>query len=181
MCELAAPATNSLDNVGSRTDNQAKVERGLGAVAAVLTWLAWLAICPALGFPTLAPVAMVNRAFFGQIVEAGREPGFWLGWVIVIAGLVLAIGVFFVVERTDLVGMGVRNGVIYGAVLWLFAGVVVMPLLRFAEPSSPFPAHLDPMQPTLMMNSLGPLAALAALIAWVLFGAILGATGRVSQ
>jgi hypothetical protein len=35
------------------------------------------------------------------------------------------------------------------------------------------------MQATFMMYTLGPLAAAAALIAWVLFGAILGATWSV--
>jgi hypothetical protein len=37
------------------------------------------------------------------------------------------------------------------------------------------------MQGTVMMYSLGPLAAVAALIAWVLFGAIVGATESAHQ
>jgi hypothetical protein len=47
----------------------------------VLTWLAWLTICPALGFPTLGTAAMVNRAIFGTIdpgtaaVRIGARPG----------------------------------------------------------------------------------------------------------
>jgi hypothetical protein len=157
------------------------MERLLGAAAGVLTWLGWLAICPALGFPTLAPVAMVNRALFGKIQEAGREPSFWLGWVIVIAAFAVAVAVFIAVEKTSRMRADIRTGVIYGVALWLVAGVVIMPLLGFIESPRPLPPNLDPMQPTLMMHSLGPFAALGALIAWVLFGAILGATWRGKQ
>jgi hypothetical protein len=157
------------------------VERVLGAVAAILTWLGWLTISPALGFPSLASVAMVNRAIFPYIGEAGHNPGFWLGWAIVIAGLLLAIGVFLSLERVRRLQAGIGTGAIYGAVLWMFTGLVIMPMLGLIEPARRLPASLDPMHPTLMMSSLGPLAAVGALIAWVLFGAILGATGRVQK
>jgi quercetin dioxygenase-like cupin family protein len=157
------------------------MERPLGAVAAMLTWLGWLTICPALGFPTLGTAAMVNRAIFGTI-----DPGFWLGWVIMIAALVVAIAVFFILVRAHLVRASIRTGLIYGVALWLFAGVVVMPLLgiRTSPPPAAFipgvqPA--DPMEATVMMYSLGPLASVAALIAWLLFGATLGATGSTQQ
>src|SRR6202163_43230 len=100
------------------------MERPLGAATAVLTWLGWLTICPALGFPTLGTAAMVNRAIFAVI-----DPNFWVGWVIMIAALVGAIAVFFILERPHLVRASIRTGVIYGAALWLFAGVVIMPLL----------------------------------------------------
>jgi hypothetical protein len=152
------------------------MERLLGAAAAVLTWLGWLAICPALGFPSLGPAAMINRAFYGTIPEAGRQPGFWVGWVILIAALVGAVAVFFIFERVGLLRAGIRTGVIYGAAAWLFSGVVIMPLLGLIQHALLIPANLDPMQATLMMYNLGPLASVAALIAWVLFGAILGAT-----
>jgi hypothetical protein len=160
------------------------MERPLGAAAAVLTWLGWLTICPALGFPILGTAAMVNRAIFGKIPEAGHDPNFWVGWVILTAALVGTIAVFFILERQRLVRASIRTGVIYGAALWLLTGVVIMPLLGLAGPSTPAPANLpgfqpaDPMQATVMMYTLGPLASVAALIAWVLFGAILGATGR---
>jgi hypothetical protein len=173
--------TNDIDTLDSGRHNQAEVERVIGAVAALFTWLGWLAICPTLGFPSLGPAAMVNRAFFGSIQAAGRNPDFWIGWVIVVAGVLVAIVVFFVADLAHVLRAGIRTGVVYGVALWLFAGVVIMPLLAFVEAPRPLPASLDPMQPTLMMNSLGPLAALAALIAWVLFGAILGATGRVQR
>jgi hypothetical protein len=154
------------------------MDRPLGAAAAVLTWVGWLTICPALGFPILGTAAMVNRALFGIIPEAGHEPDFWLGWVILIAALVGAIAVFFILERLRLFRGSIRTGVIYGAAMWLLAGLVVMPLLGISEPSPAVapgqPA--DVMHATVMMYTLGPLAAVSALIAWVLFGAILGAT-----
>jgi hypothetical protein len=127
---------------------------------------------------------MINRALFGEVPEAGHEPGFWLGWIILIAGLVVAVAVFFILERLRLLRASIRTGVIYGAALWLVSGVVIMPLLRLTEPLTPEQTGavagfqpVDVMQATVMMYSLGPLAAVAALIAWVLFGAILGATG----
>jgi hypothetical protein len=158
------------------------MEKPFGAAAAVLTWLGWLTICPVLGFPILATAAMINRAIFRAIPEAGHEPDFWLGWTILIAGLLGAIGLFFALERVRLVRASIRTGVIYGAAMWLFAGLVLMPVLGLIEPAIPSPPGVpgfqptDPMQATVMMHTLGPLAAVAALIAWVLFGAILGAT-----
>jgi hypothetical protein len=179
--ELALGVTNSIDSVDDHTHNQATMERGLGALAAVVTWLAWFAISPALGFPTVGTGAMVNRAIFGAIPEAGHNPGFWMGWLIVIVALVGAIIVFFVLEKAHLVRASIGTGLIYGAALWLLAGVVVMPLLGLIDPSVPAFGRNDPMQGTLMMYSLGPLAALAALIAWLLFGAILGAAAHARQ
>jgi hypothetical protein len=95
------------------------MERALGAAAAVLTWVGWLTICPALGFPTLGTAAMVNRALFGEVPEAGHEPGFWLGWIILIGGLVGAVALFFILERLGLLRASIRTGLIYGASLWL--------------------------------------------------------------
>ena len=50
------------------------------------TWLDWLTICLALGLPVLGTAATVNPATFGVI-----DPNFWVGWVIMIASLVVAI------------------------------------------------------------------------------------------
>jgi quercetin dioxygenase-like cupin family protein len=166
-------------NVKSAIRKHIQMERPLGAAAAVLTWLGWLTICPALGFPVLGTAAMVNRAIFGVI-----DPSFWVGWVVMIAALVVAIAVFFILERAHLVRVSIRTGVIYGAALWLVAGVVLMPLLGIvALPTSPLSGiqPADPMHATVMMYTLGPFAAVAALIAWVLFGATLGATGSAQQ
>jgi hypothetical protein len=171
-----------LDNITRGFHNHAQMERPFGAAAAVLTWLGWLTICPALGFPILATAAMINRAIFGKIPEAGHEPGFWVGWIILIAALLGAVALFVVLQRVRLVRASIRTGVIYGAAMWLFAGLVIMPLLGLIQPSIPVPTNVpgvqpaDPMQATVMMYTLGALAPVAALIAWVLFGAILGAT-----
>jgi hypothetical protein len=154
------------------------MQRLFGAAAAIVTWSGWLAICPALGFPTLGTVGMVNRALYKVIPEAGHNPEFWLGWLILIAALAGAIALFFVLERQHLVRPSIRTGVIFGLALWLVVGLVVMPLLGLIDPTSAAPQQPpDAMRATLMMFSLGPLAPVAALIAWTLFGAILGATG----
>ncbi len=153
------------------------MERLLGAAAAIVTWLGWLAICPALGFPALGTVGMVNRALYKVIPEAGHNPGFWLGWFILIAALAGAIALFFMLERLRLVRPSIGTGVIFGLALWLVVGLVVMPLLGLIDPTSATPQQPpDAMRATLMMYTLGPLASVAALIAWILFGAILGAT-----
>jgi hypothetical protein len=98
------------------------MERALSAAAAVLTWVGWLTICPALAFPTLGTAAMINRALFGDVPEAGHEPGFWLGWIILIAGLVGAVALFLILERLRLLRASIRTGLIYGAALWLLSG-----------------------------------------------------------
>jgi hypothetical protein len=155
------------------------MERLFGAAAAIVTWSGWLLISPALGFPTLGTVAMVNRALYKEIPEAGHNPGYWLGWLILIAALAGAIALFYLLERLRLVRPSIGTGVIFGFALWLVVGMVVMPLLGFVDPTSPIPAPQQPpdaMRATLMMYTLGPLAPVAALIAWTLFGAILGAT-----
>ena len=158
------------------------MERLLGAAAAIVTWAGWLAISPALGFPILGTAAMINRAFFKLIPDAGHQPNFWLGWSILIAGLAGAIALFFFLERRRLVRPGIRTGLIYGVLLWLVVGAVVMPVFGIVEakpPPAPGFQPADPMQATFMMYTLGPGAAVAALIAWLLFGAILGATWSV--
>ena len=154
------------------------MERLLGAAAAIVAWSGWLAICPALGFPTLGTVGMVNRALYKVVPEAGHNPVFWLGWLILIGALAGAIAVFFLLERLRLVRPSIGTGVVFGLTLWLIVGLAVMPILGLIDPTSPNPQQPpDAMRATLMMSSLGPLASVAALIAWTLFGAIVGATG----
>jgi len=158
------------------------LDRPLGAATAVLTWLGWLTICPALGFPVLGTAAMVNRAIFDP-----RDPNFWAGWVVLVTALVVAIAAFFILERAHLLRASIRSGVIYGAALWLFTGLVIMPLIGVIEKPFIIPSNFpgfqptDQMQGTVMMYSLGPLASVAALIAWVLFGAVVGATESAHQ
>ena len=100
--------------VNSAIHAHAQVESSLGAVAAILTWLGWLTICPALGFTTLERAAMVNRAFFGTI-----DPSFWDGWVIMIASLLVAIAVFFILKRAHLVRASIRTVWSVGRILAL--------------------------------------------------------------
>jgi hypothetical protein len=76
---------------------------------------------------------------------------------------------------------GALSGATYGALCWLVVGAVVMPLLGLAVPSaaSGTPAALtppDPMRGSFMMLHLGISAPIAALVAWLLFGAVLGST-----
>ena len=77
-------------------------------------------------------------------------------------------------------------GVLYGLVLWLVAGAVVMPLLAWGAPATPPPPPLppgtppppqalDPMHASFMMLDLSDWAPVSAAVAWLLFGAILGA------
>ena len=154
------------------------MERLLGATAAIVTWAGWLAICPALGFPTLGTVGMINRALYKVIPEAGHNPVFWLGWLILITALAAAIALFYMLEWLRHVRPSIGTGVIFGIALWLVTGLVVMPLLGVIDPTAPTPQQPpDAMRATVMMNSLGPLASVAALIAWTLFGAIIGAMG----
>ena len=180
-CNVAMTLANGIAGRAVRpgeVHNRA-MERLFGAAAAIVTWVGWMAICPALGFPILGTAAMINRAFFKQIPDAGHQPNFWIGWTILIAGLAGAIAVFFILERRRLLRASIRTGLIYGVLLWLVVGAVIMPVFGFFEarpPAAPGFQPADPMQATFMMYSLGPLAAAAALIAWLLFGAILGAT-----
>jgi hypothetical protein len=121
---------------------------------------------------------MVNRVLYKVIPEAGHNPVFWLGWLILIAALAAAIAVFFMLERLRLVRPSIGTGVIFGLALWLVAGLVVMPLLGVIDPTSAIPQQPpDAMRATPMMYTLGPLASVAALIAWTMFGGIVGATG----
>jgi hypothetical protein len=146
-----------------------------------MAWLGWLALAPALGLPTLATAAMVNRD-----VASDETPGFWLGWLILLLGLGAAVGVYlFVTSRFLIPRTGI--GVLYGLVLWLVAGAVVMPLLAWGAPATPPPPPLppgtppppqapDPMHASFMMLDLSNWAPVCAAVAWLLFGAILGAT-----
>ena len=152
----------------------------LGGVAAVMVWLGWLALAPALGFPTLATAAMVNRD-----VASHEDPDFWLGWLILLLGLAAAVGVYlFVTSR--FFEPRVWMGVLYGLVLWLVAGAVVMPILAWGAPAVPPPPPLppgahpapqaaDPMHASFMMLDFSTWAPVCAAVAWLSFGAILGA------
>ena len=141
-------------------------------------WLGWLAVAPALGLPDLATAAMVNRT-------AEEDPGYWLGWVILLGALAAAV-VLFVVAVARFLRPRIGTGLLYGVALWFVAGAVVMPILAWLAPapppSPPLPPGVppppqapDPMHASFMMLDFSNWAPVSAGIAWLLFGAILGA------
>jgi hypothetical protein len=146
-----------------------------------MAWLGWIALAPALGLPTLATAAMVNRD-----VASDENPNFWLGWLILLLGLGAAVGAYlFVTSR--FIRPRAWIGVLYGLVVWLFAGAVVMPVLAWGAPTTPPPPLTpagtlppppapDPMQASFMMLDLSNWAPVSAAVAWLLFGAVLGAS-----
>jgi hypothetical protein len=153
----------------------------LGGIAAVMAWLGWLAVAPALELPDLATAAMVNRD-----VASEENPGFWVGWLILLSGLAAAVVVYLLATRRFFRPRP-ELGLLYGLGLWLVAGAVVMPLLAWGAPATPPPPPLppgtppppqapDPMHASFMMLDFSNWAPVSAAVAWLLFGAILGAT-----
>jgi hypothetical protein len=150
--------------------------RLLGVVASVAGWLGWLTLTPAVGVPSLATAAMLNR-----VLSPREDPGFWLGWALLLLALLVAALVYLVAVDRGRLRPGVLSGTAYGALCWLFVGALVMPLLGLAVPpaASGAPPALtppDPMRGSFMMLHLGIGAPIAALVAWLLFGAVLGGT-----
>jgi quercetin dioxygenase-like cupin family protein len=143
-----------------------------GAIAGVIAWLGWFSVCPALGFPSLATAAMLNR-----VLVPREDPRFWLGWALLFIGLASAALLYLAAVGRGRLRPSIASGLVYGGLCWLLAGAVVMPLLGLAVPA---PAAAtgppDPMRGSFMMLHLGLGAPIAALIAWLLFGAVLGAT-----
>jgi quercetin dioxygenase-like cupin family protein len=143
----------------------------LGVLAGIAAWLGWLSVCPALGFPFLATAAMLN------LVAAPRQdPGFWLGWALLVIGLAFVALVYLAVSGRGRLQPGIASGAAYGALCWLIAGAVVMPLLGLVGTPAAAGAAVDAMRGSFMMLDLGIGAPIAALIAWLIFGAVLGAS-----
>jgi hypothetical protein len=152
----------------------------LGGVAAVMTWLGWLAVAPALGLPELATAAMVNRDLAPE-----ENPDYWLGWLLLLLGFAAAVAAYLIVT-SRVRRPRVWTGLLYGVVLWLIAGALVMPLLAWGAPdpppspplppgTPPPPQAPDPMDASFMMLDYSNWAPVCAAIAWLLFGAVLGA------
>ena len=118
---------------------------------------------------------MLNR-----VLVPKADPGSWLGWVLLLIGLITAALLYLAAATRGRFRPSVASGLVYGAICWLIAGAVLMPLLGLADPTpastAPPPLNApDPMHGSFMMLHLGLGAPLAALVAWLLFGAILGA------
>jgi hypothetical protein len=155
-----------------------------GAIVAILAWLGWAALAPTFGFPALVPAPMLNRALH---VSLGSR---W-GWVLLVASLAVAGAAYAIAVSGRMLQPGWRSGFLFGVGTWLVIGVVFMPLLALLTPDTTLvlphggvgmsvPADPNAMRPTFMMLHLGILAPLAALIAWMFFGAALGVTGAIA-
>jgi hypothetical protein len=166
-------------------ERRVEIVQLLGIAAAVVAWLGWFEITPALGFPTIGPAAMLNRVF-----DPAANPGAWLGWAVVVVGLVAVAALYSLATARRWLPPGVVSGLLFGLAVWLIAGAVVMVILgRISPPPAapppppgpPLPTTPDPMHASFMMLHLGALAPINALIAWVLFGAVVGAASATSE
>ena len=127
-----------------------------------------------------------RSAMFNRVLAPREDPGFRLGWGVLLIGLTAAALLYVVVTGRGRIRPSVASGIVYGVVCWLIAGAIVMPLLGLALPTAQAPAGApatppDPMVGSFMMLHLGPAAPAAALVAWVIFGAVLGGTSQLSD
>jgi hypothetical protein len=152
----------------------------IGIAGATVAWLGWFEIAPALGFPTIGPAAMLNRVFLPQ-----SDPDVWLGWVLIVLGLVAVAALYAVATARGWIPAGVIAGLLLGLAAWAIAGMVLMVIIGRispplptppAPPGPPLPTTPDPMHATFLMLHLGALAPVEAILAWLLFGAVVGAT-----
>ncbi len=152
----------------------------LGVAAAVVAWLGWFQIAPALGFPTIGPAAMLNRLFLPD-----SDPGVSLGWILTVLGLIAVAALYTLASARNWIRPGPLAGLLCGLAAWAIAGMVLMVIIGHispptpappAPPGPPLPTTPDPMHATFLMLHLGALAPVEALAAWLLFGAVVGAT-----
>jgi mannose-6-phosphate isomerase-like protein (cupin superfamily) len=150
----------------------------LGTASAMVAWLGWFEIAPALGFPTIGPAAMLNRVFVPK-----SDPGVWLGWVVLVLGLVVVAVLYSQGAARGWVRPGPVSGLLFGLTAWAIGGMVLMVVMGHvsplapappAPPGPPLPTTPDPMHATFLMLHLGALAPVEALAAWLLFGAVVG-------
>jgi quercetin dioxygenase-like cupin family protein len=152
----------------------------LGSAGAVVAWLGWFQVAPALGFPTIGPAAMVNRIFLPK-----SDPGVWLGWVLTVFGLVGVTALYALATARGWIPPGPLSGLLFGLAAWAIGGMVLMVIMGHispptpappAPPGPPLPTTPDPMHATFLMLHLGALAPVEALAAWLLFGGVVGGT-----
>jgi hypothetical protein len=155
----------------------------LGAAAAIVAWLGWFQIAPALGFPTIGPAAMLNRVFVPH-----SNPGIWVGWILVVVALAIVAALYQVLEGRGPMPRGAAFGLLFGVAAWAIGGLILMPIIGHIAgpaptppppPGPPIPTTPDPMHATLMMLHLGALAPVDALLPWLLFAAVLGSASAV--
>ena len=154
--------------------------RPLGIAGATIAWLGWFEIAPALGFPTIGPAAMLNRVFLPR-----SDPDVWLGWILIVLGLIAVAAAYEMAIARGWIRPGVMSGLLIGLAAWAVAGMVLMVIIGQISPppptpppppGPPLPTTPDPMHATFLMLHLGALAPVEALVAWLLFGAVVGAT-----
>jgi quercetin dioxygenase-like cupin family protein len=128
---------------------------------------------------------MVNRVFVPH-----SNPGAWIGWTLLVVGLAIVVALYEVLDARGLIPRGAVFGLLFGLAAWAVGGLVVMPIIGHISgpastppppPGPPVPTSPDPMHATLMMLHLGARAPLEALLAWLLFGAVLSAASGVSR
>jgi hypothetical protein len=144
------------------------MRRVLVGTAAVVCALGWLQLAPAFSFPVTAPAAMLDR-----MLGAQREAGL-AGWVLLLLGVGIFAAVYLLVvePRTK----GVVAPITYGLGAWLVSGAVLMPVIALIQGAPPAGDTTDdPMRASFFMLNLGPGGAIEALVAWLLFGAVLAA------
>jgi hypothetical protein len=142
----------------------------LGGAAAILTWLGWTSLAPALGLPTTDPAAMIDRVLIPK-----ADPGL-LGWAVLLGAEALLLLLFRRAVRRRILAPGLLSGTLYGLVVWLLVGALVMPVGGLLTAGTVSAGPSDPMRMSFMMLHLGPLAPLGALLGRLLYGIVLGAT-----
>lgn len=150
-------------------------------LAGLLSWFGWFALAPAIGLPDISPAGVINT-----VISDGADPTAPAGWILTALGLMIATTIYVVAARRSAFKPGLSSGLLYGAALWLFVGVVLMPLLQivagpdFASGMSSAPAMM-PLEPSFMMAGRGLLAPLEALVGWLVFGAVVGIGAQVKE
>jgi hypothetical protein len=137
-----------------------------------------MSVSPAAGFPRVSPAEMINQTL-------GANPRAPLGWAFLLGALVALATIYLLAASGGRLRPSLFSGTLFGLVLWLATGAVLMPLMgmmsagRASSASMAMAVQPSFMRETFMMLHLGILAPIGALIAWLLFGGVLGTTSRL--